>query len=158
MKELTRDFNEPEEDLFFTQLVISAIDDSWTSLETIQQGVWEAAQAYEEELKTEIDTNSFAFLNDLTTYDESTKEYIYNEAAARILSGRFNNRWSTRLQLPTDGIVNVRLDAELDSLSDEKRASSPRSIHRRNDTSRHSPKKSMESDITSTNWLTTGCW
>jgi len=124
MKELTRDFNEPEESLFFTQLVVDELDnrtDTWCTLEDIQAGVWKQAQAYETELQTESDSNSSPVLGPLTRYDQSTEEYVYEEVAARILSGQFNNRRASYLRLPNEGLVNVRLDVDIDALDETKR-------------------------------------
>ena len=124
MKELARDFNEPEERLFFTQLVVEQLaesDDTWCSLEDVQAGVWEAAQAYEADLETDLDSSGSPVLGRLTRYDQSTEEYVREETAARILSGQFNNRRTSYLRLPNEGLVNVRLAVDVESLDETKR-------------------------------------
>jgi ATP-dependent helicase YprA (DUF1998 family) len=124
MKQLARDFNEPEERLFFTQLVVEQLSEgseTWRSLADIQAGVVDAAQAYEADLQTELDANTSPVLGRLTRYDQSTEEYVKEEATARILSGRFNERRTSYLRLAKEGLVNVRLSVDVDSLEETKR-------------------------------------
>ena len=124
MKQLQRDFEEPEERLFFTQLLVNAIEENdheWASLADIQQHAVETAREYESMLLEEAGVAETNILSKLTGYQQSVPDFISDEIAARVLYGRFNNRRRNFLHLPSDGIIDVRLDIEISSLPEPKR-------------------------------------
>jgi len=118
MKELNRNFTEPEQTLFVTQLVVETLEDNdgWTSLADLQNTVVERAEEYEEVL-TE-GSGSGGLLTDMTGYRQSVEEFIGNEVAARVLRGRYNNRWRTQDHLPSDGIIDVKIEGDWGKLED----------------------------------------
>jgi len=124
MKELARDFNDPERQLFFSQVLVEALetsDGSWSSLADIQSKAVTIAEEYERLLLDREDASHNPILSKLTGYQQSVEEYVHEEIAARVLSGRFNDRRREFLRLPLNGIVNVRLDVEADTLEPTKR-------------------------------------
>lgn len=119
MKELNRNFAEPERRLFLTQLVFEAIEEDagdWVSLSTLQSTVVDTATNYEETL-TEGDGG---ILEAMTSYRQSVEDYLNQETAARVLQGRYNNHWRTRVNLPSSGLLNVKLDVDIDALEPEQ--------------------------------------
>ncbi|MUV85325.1 DEAD/DEAH box helicase [Natronomonas sp. CBA1123] len=123
MKELARDFEEPEEDLFFTQQVIHAIADAaegWTTLDVAADRVWTAVQEYETLLETDADTQQSPLERRLTRYDESFEQFVRAEVVARVLAGQYNNRRRTP-HLANRGLVDVRLAVDVDTLDETKR-------------------------------------
>lgn len=122
MKELARNFEEPETSLFFSQLTVDALkeaDGDWATLEEIGDRVWAAVSEYEEMLETSADTHRSPLERRLTEYDESLERYVRDEVAARVLSGRFNNRRRTP-PLAKNGLVDVRLNVDISSLDETK--------------------------------------
>ncbi|ELK55181.1 DEAD/DEAH box helicase domain protein, partial [Haloferax sp. BAB-2207] len=112
MKELNRNFTEPEQTLFVTQLVVDTLDetdDNWVSLSELQSTVIKRAVGYEDML-TEGDGG---LLEAMTGYRQSVEDFLKEEVAARVLRGRYNNRWRSRDHLPSDGLLDVSLDIDL---------------------------------------------
>jgi len=119
MKELNRNFTEPEQTLFVTQLVIDVLEDQdWTTLADIQAEVIEQAREYEEML-TEGDGG---VLERMTGYQQSVEDFLAEEVAARVLRGRYNNRWRHRDHLPSKGLIDVQLDVDWTTLGDGEKA------------------------------------
>jgi len=124
MKQLQRDFEEPEERLFFTQLLVEAIkesDEGWVALEDVQEHAIDSAREYEEMLLEQSEMGGDSVLSRLTGYQQSVSDFISDEIGARVLYGRFNNRRRNFLHLPSDGVVDVRLDIDITSLEKQKR-------------------------------------
>lgn len=123
MKQLQRDFEEPEERLFFTQLFVAAIDESdedWVALSDIQSAATDTARDYESMLLEESNGGGNHVLSKLTGYQQSVPDFISEEVSARVLYGRFNNRRRNFLHLPSDGIIDVRLNVDMASLAAPK--------------------------------------
>lgn len=123
MKQLQRDFEEPEERLFFTQLLVNAIvesDQEWALLADIQEYAVDTAREYESMLLDDSGVAATNVLSKLTGYQQSVPDFISDEIAARVLYGRFNNRRRNFLHLPSDGIINVRLGVDVSSLAEPK--------------------------------------
>jgi len=121
MKELNRNFTDPEQTLFITQLLIDTLtkaDEDWVSLADLQSTVIERATEYEQTL-TEGDGG---LLEAMTGYRQSVDDFLNEEVAARVLRGRYNNRWRTRDHLPSDGLLDVTLNVDWDSLTAGERA------------------------------------
>ncbi len=124
MKELERNFREPEESFFFDQLFVECVEteadaSGWATLsEIVDLGVTEAQQ-YEDELTGETDNPPQAF-EDLTSYGQSVQEYLKEEIRSRILPGKYSERYRTS-QLPDEGIVDVRFTRDVDELSQGER-------------------------------------
>lgn len=120
MKELNRNFTEPEQTLFVTQLVVDTLaeTDGWLSLAALQSTVIERATEYEEML-TEGDGG---LLESMAGYRQSVDDFLEEEVAARVLRGRYNNRWRSRNHLPSDGLLDVTLDVDWSNLSSGERA------------------------------------
>lgn len=123
MKELARNFEDPEEELFFTQLVVHAIADTaneWTTLDAAADRVWSAVQEYESRLETDADTQQSPIERRLTRYDESFEQFVRAEVAARVLAGQYNNRRRTP-RLTKRGLIDIRLAVDIDTLDETKR-------------------------------------
>ena len=121
MKELNRNFTEPEQTLFITQLVVDTLDeanDNWVSLADLQSTVIKRAVEYEDTL-TEGDGG---LLEAMTGYRQSVDDFLTEEVAARVLRGRYNNRWRSRDHLPSDGLLDVSLDIDWGDLDTGERA------------------------------------
>jgi len=121
MKELNRNFTEPEQTLFVTQFVVDTLDetdDDWVSLADLQSTVIERAKEYEQLLTA----GDGGLLDAMTGYRQSVDDFLQEEVAARILRGRYNNRWRSRDHLPSDGVLDVTLDVEWSKLTSGERA------------------------------------
>jgi ATP-dependent helicase YprA (DUF1998 family) len=124
MKELGRNFREPEEAFFFDQLFVGSVKDEadasgWASLASIvDRGVAEAKQ-YEEDLKGETN-NSPSIFGFFTNYDQSVEEYLTEELVSRVFAGQYSERYRSQ-QLTDDGIIDVQLSIEVDDLKPEER-------------------------------------
>lgn len=119
MKELNRNFTEPEQSLFITQLIINSLEnEGWTTLKDLQRMITERSKEYEEML-TE---GNGGLLENMTGYRQSVEDFISDEVAARVLRGRYNNRWRSHDHLPSDGLIDVTLDIDWEALEDGERA------------------------------------
>lgn len=124
MKELERNFREPEESFFFDQLFVECVkneagESGWATLsEIVDLGVTEA-QRYEDELSGDTNNPPQAF-DDLTSYGQSVQEYLKEELLSRILPGKYSERYRTS-QLTDEGIVDVEFTRNVDKLSVEER-------------------------------------
>ncbi|NHN64358.1 DEAD/DEAH box helicase [Haloarcula sp. JP-Z28] len=120
MKELNRNFTEPEQTLFVTQLVVDTLGgaDDWVSLADLQSTVVERAVEYEDML-TEGDGG---LLEAMTGYRQSVDDFLKKEVAARVLRGRYNNRWRSRDHLPSNGLLDVTLDIDWSTLDAGEKA------------------------------------
>lgn len=115
MKELERNFREPEEAFFFDQLFVRSVRNEadasgWGTLaDIVDCGVAETKQ-YEEDLEggTNNPPNAFEFL---TNYDQSVDEYLTEELLSRIFAGQYSERYRSK-QLTDEGIVDARLNAD----------------------------------------------
>jgi ATP-dependent helicase YprA (DUF1998 family) len=121
MKELERNFREPEETFFFDQLFIETVrseasDAGWATLsDVIACGVDDAHQ-YENELAGE-GGNSPQMYDRLTAYEQSVDEYLREELLSRVFPGKYGQRYRST-QLSDDGLIDIRLDADLDDLTE----------------------------------------
>jgi ATP-dependent helicase YprA (DUF1998 family) len=124
MKELERNFREPEESFFFDQLFLdsvrSAADGSgWARLtDVIDTGIADA-ETYETELEGATETPPNLF-DGLTAYDQSVEAYLTEELISRVLPGKYSTRYRSG-QLTADGLIDVRFRADVDGLCSEER-------------------------------------
>jgi ATP-dependent helicase YprA (DUF1998 family) len=121
MKELERNFREPEESFFFDQLFVESVrleanGSGWETLSDVVECGVDDAHQYEEELTGE-GGNSPQMYEHLTGYDQSVDEYLREELRSRVLKGKYSQRYRSN-QLSDDGLIDVRLDADLDDLSE----------------------------------------
>ncbi|MWG36098.1 DEAD/DEAH box helicase [Halomarina oriensis] len=120
MKELERNFREPEESFFFDQLFIASVgstadNSGWATLEEIVEEGKKDAKSYQEDLKG--DTNQDPKIFDwLTGYDQSIDEYLTEELLSRVLPGKYSTRYRST-QLSDEGLIDVRLSADIKDLS-----------------------------------------
>jgi len=121
MKELERNFREPEESFFFDQLFVESVrleanGSGWETLSDVVECGVDDAHQYEEELTGE-GGNSPQMYEHLTGYDQSVDEYLREELRSRVLKGKYSQRYRSN-QLSDDGLIDVRLDADSDDLSE----------------------------------------
>ncbi|ELY95129.1 hypothetical protein C483_02156 [Natrialba hulunbeirensis JCM 10989] len=121
MKELERNFREPEESFFFDQLFVESVrsvsdGSGWATLsDVIERGVNDAHQ-YEEELAGE-GGNIPRMYEQLTGYDQSVDEYLTEELLSRALEGKYSRRYRSN-QLSDEGLINVQLATDIADLSE----------------------------------------
>lgn len=129
MKELSRDFNEPEEELLIDQLVVEGLlnsGENWITLAELQKEVIDQIEELQDGLSTTQMTNTQVnLLKKLNkSYNEDDATYVKNEIAARVLNGFFNRAFFRRpshYPLTNIGILNTRLDYNPENLTDEER-------------------------------------
>lgn len=124
MKELERNFREPEESFFFDQLFVESVrseadGSGWAALSDIVERGVDAAHQYEDELAGEGESipEMYEFL---TGYDQSVDEYLTEELLSRVLEGKYSQRYRSN-QLSGEGVIDLQLDANLDALSNGER-------------------------------------
>lgn len=123
MRELERNFREPEEPFFFDQLFMDSLrseadHSGWASLSTIvEQGLSEA-EAYEQTLTGDTGNNPTLF-EPLTEYDQSVEEYFIEQLVSRVFPGKYSEYYRTN-QLTDDGLIDVRLTESVDDLNSDE--------------------------------------
>ncbi|WP_248908165.1 DEAD/DEAH box helicase [Halocatena marina] len=120
MKELERNFREPEESFFFDQLFVDSVRSTadgtgWTSLAEVVDAGRSDAEAYEADLKGETGKDPKIFER-LTGYDQSVTEYLTEELVSRVLPGKYSTRYRTT-QLTKEGLIDVKLNADIENLT-----------------------------------------
>ncbi|SFC04834.1 DEAD/DEAH box helicase [Halobiforma haloterrestris] len=124
MKELERNFREPEESFFFDQLFVDSVsseadESGWATLSDVVECGVDDAHQYEGQLVGK-DGNAPQMYEHLTGYDQSVDEYLTEELLSRVFEGKYSQRYRSS-QLSDEGLVDVRLDAGLDELSEGER-------------------------------------
>ncbi|TKX37023.1 DEAD/DEAH box helicase [Halorubrum sp. CGM5_25_10-8B] len=124
MKELERNFREPEESFFFDQLFADSIrseadESGWVPLSDIVECGVSDAQQYEEELKGE-NGNAPKMYESLTGYDQSVSEYLKEEMISRAFNGKYSNRYRSN-RLSGEGLVDLRLTVDIEDLDEGER-------------------------------------
>jgi len=115
MKELERNFREPEESFFFDQLFVDSVraeadGAGWASLSAVVDHGIREAKAYEDDLTG--DTGKPPGMYEyLTGYDQSVDEYLTEEMVSRVFSGMYSDRFRSN-QLSDEGLIDVRLDTD----------------------------------------------
>jgi len=121
MKELERNFREPEESFFFDQLFVDSVRSTadgtgWASLDQVIDAGKTDAESYEADLKGETGKDPNLYER-LTGYDQSVDEYLTEELVSRVLPGKYSTRYRSTQLTDDEGLVNIRLNADLDDLS-----------------------------------------
>lgn len=124
MKELERNFREPEESFFFDQLFVDSVnseadESGWATLSDVVECGVDDAHQYEGQLVGK-DGNAPRMYEHLTGYGQSVDEYLTEELLSRVFEGKYSQRYRSN-QLSDEGLVDVRLDAEVDELSEGER-------------------------------------
>jgi len=125
MKELERNFREPEESFFFDQLFIETVrsetdESGWATLSDVIERGMEDAYQYEEALAGESD-NKPQMYERLAGYDQSVDEYLREELVSRVFEGKYSQRYRSN-QLSDEGLIDLRIDADIDRLNEGERA------------------------------------
>lgn len=120
MKELERNFREPEEPFFFDQLFVDCVtaeadDSGWTPLSTVIDRGLSDAHDYENDLKGEAGNPPQVFEH-LTAYEQSVDEYLTEELVSRVFSGMYSERFRSN-QITDEGLVDVRLRDDANELA-----------------------------------------
>ncbi|MEZ3118201.1 DEAD/DEAH box helicase [Halobaculum sp. MBLA0147] len=122
MKQLRRDFQEPEEELFVTQLVVAELDgEGWRTLAELQSAVTARARSVEATL-LERETATDELLSEFTQFRQSVESYLEDEVSARVLHGKFGERWRSRVNAVDDGLLDVRLSQNAEPSTADERA------------------------------------
>ncbi|WP_336361737.1 helicase-related protein [Haladaptatus sp. ZSTT2] len=124
MKQLERNFREPEESFFFDQLFVesvrSEVDNSgWAPLSAVIERGKSAARQYEADLAGDSGRPPKIFEN-LLGYDQSENEYLVEEMVSRVLPGKYSERYRGT-PLLDEGLVDIRLTDDIGALSDGER-------------------------------------
>jgi len=132
MKELNRDFGEPEVATLLDQCLLDAVTSSpeeWPTLETVLDGAMDRIDELHQALAPPDDIQSLSFdlKSDLVgtarrhmDVDEAITDRLRRRAVPHHYSARYGEYGGA---LADDGLVDVRLDPEIrDSLSNEERA------------------------------------
>ncbi len=124
MKELERNFREPEESFYFDRLFVESIQkeadrSGWAILSDVVDCGVSDAHEYEDELSGE-GGNSPKMYESLTSYNQSVDEYLAEELLSRALKGKYSDRYRSK-QLSDDGVVDLRLGVDIDNLDDGER-------------------------------------
>jgi hypothetical protein len=132
MKELNRDFGEPEVTTLLDQCLIDAIEDAsstWPSLETILSSAMERIDELHDALAPPNDIRSLSFnlkeeLVDTARQYMEVEEAITDRLRRRAVPHRYSARYGEYGgALADDGLIDVRLDPDVrKTLSDAERA------------------------------------
>lgn len=122
MKRLRRNFQEPEEDLFITQLLVDELStgDDWETLSELQETVTAEARELEAVL-LDREGATDELLSKFTEYQQSVESYVEDEVAARVLHGRFGGEWRGRVNAVESGLLDARLDIDPSQLETGER-------------------------------------
>jgi hypothetical protein len=120
MKELERNFREPEESFFFDQLFVDSLQSEanhsgWATLSTIMDRGLSEVEAYKQALMGDT-ANEPRLFEPLTEYDQSVEEYLIEQLVSRVFEGKYTEYYRTN-QLTDDGLINVRLTQSIDDLN-----------------------------------------
>jgi len=124
MKELERNFREPEESFFFEQLLVDSIrsvadGSGWATLAEIVDAGKNDAEDYEADLEGSTGKSPKIF-EKLTGYDQSVDEYLTEELVSRVLPGKYSTRYRST-QLTDEGLIDARLNADVEDLTSGER-------------------------------------
>jgi ATP-dependent helicase YprA (DUF1998 family) len=132
MKELDRDFSEPEADAFLDQLVIAGIrsnqESSWVPFDSVLDGALEAIDNLHERLSPPMTVRDLEFSLKEELLTRAYRRSDVDDAIRRRLSRRtFPHRYSSQFgefggDMATDGLIDIRLREDLlDTLDGEER-------------------------------------
>lgn len=119
MKELERNFREPEEPFFFDQLLVDSVrkeadDSGWASLSAVIDRGLDEAHDYENDLTGDVGDPPQVFEH-LTAYEQSVDEYLTEELVSRVFPGMYSQRFRSN-QITDEGLVDVRMRGDADEL------------------------------------------
>jgi ATP-dependent helicase YprA (DUF1998 family) len=123
MKELERNFREPEESFYFDQVLVDSIraeaDASrWAPLSAVVERGRQDALEYEDELAGGMDRSPEVY-DRLTSYNQTVESYLTEEMVSRIFGGKYNDRYRGQ-QLTDSGLIDVRFNIDTDALPTEE--------------------------------------